>query len=245
MTFHDWEVCWEKPKYARGEGQAIAVFLQGLGRSWTYLNRVFKLEKHKDQKHFMTLPQGQYSSISMMLVCLQMTIGKELPSPPCCRFLLKFRISSFVSMWNENQTKQNNNVYTAGGAEQPSHCHCFSEFLWLTVAIAYPFPRLFFAGGDSTFSFYVWIALMQQALVSCGNMHTMGFYKLNQVAVEAFLSASDPVWDCSSESQAQTPRQSGDTFLCSGAWCSPCSHLCVPRPFTSLLLELRHGLGVF
>lgn len=193
----------------------------------------------------MTLSQWKYSSISIMLMCLQMTIGKVLPSPPHCKFLLKFWISSFVSMWNENQTKQNNNDYTAGGAEQLSHCHCFSEFLWLMVAIAYPFPYLFFAGGDSTFSFYVWIALTQQALVSCRSLHTMGFYKQNQVAVEAFWNASDPMWDCSSEIQAQTPRQSGDTFLWSGAWCSLCSHLYVPRPFTSLLLEFGHGLGGF
>lgn len=152
----------------------------------------------------MTLPQWQYSSVSVMLVRLQMTTGKVLPSPPCCKFLLKFWISSFVAMWNGNQTKPNNNDSTAGGTGQPMCCHCFSEFLCPTVAIAYHLLWWFFAGGDSSFSFFVWIALTQQALVSCRNMHTMGFYKQNQVAVRASLNASDPMWNRSSEIQAQT-----------------------------------------
>lgn len=67
----------------------------------------------------------QYSSLSMILVCLQITTGIVLQCPPCCKFLLKFWISSFVAMWHENQTKENNDSI-AGGTGQPTCCHYFS-----------------------------------------------------------------------------------------------------------------------
>lgn len=140
VSFRDREFCWEDPNCARREGQAIAVFLTGLDVELGILQQSIQTGQAQGSKVSVTLPQGQYSSVSVMLVCLHMTTGRGLPSPPGCKFLLKFWISSFVAMWNENQTKQNNNDYTAGGTGQPMCCHCFSEFLWLTVAIAYFLP---------------------------------------------------------------------------------------------------------
>lgn len=48
--FQDGEVCWEDLKYVWREGQAIVVFLMGLGVELDIFTRAFKLEKHKNQK---------------------------------------------------------------------------------------------------------------------------------------------------------------------------------------------------
>lgn len=72
-------------------------------------------------------------------------------------------------------------------------------FLWLFVCLWF-----FLASGDISFLFHVWIALIQQAPVSHRSVQTMGIYKQSQVAVRAYLSVSDPMWNHSSEIQVQT-----------------------------------------
>lgn len=97
----------------------------------------------------------QCSSLSMMLVCLQKTTGTALQCPPCCKFLLKFWISSFVAMWYESQTKENDDS-TADGAGQQTCSHYFSEFLWLSVAVVYPLLWLFAGGERGTWAYVKW-----------------------------------------------------------------------------------------
>lgn len=142
--FQGGEVCWEDPKYVWREGQAKQSSLWGQGWSWTYLHRAFKL---KSTRIRCVHDAPQCSSLSMMLMCLQRTIGTVLQHPPRCKFHLKLWISSFVAMWHENQTKENNDSNT-DGTGQPTCCQCSYEFLWLSVAIVYPLLWLFGGGGE-------------------------------------------------------------------------------------------------
>lgn len=98
----------------------------------------------------------------------------------------------------------------------------------------------FLFGGDISFLFHVWIALIQQAPVSHRSVQTMGIYKQSQAAVRAYLSVSDSMWNHSSEIQVQTLTVWSHIPL------SQCMVFPVfPGPFLPCFLRLETEYGYF
>lgn len=116
----------------------------------------------------------------------------------CCKFLLKFWISSFDAMWLENQV------------------------------------ILLMVGLDSQYAATTFLS-------SCDLVLPLLILFCGFLVVER--GAREPMLNRSNEIQAQTLTE-WDTFLCPSLWCSPCSQFCVPRPFTSLLLQFRNSIEV-
>lgn len=61
LIFQDGEVCWEDPKYVQREGQAIAVFLMGLGVELDTLTQSIQTGKAQESKVSVTLHNTEVS----------------------------------------------------------------------------------------------------------------------------------------------------------------------------------------